>query len=394
MINVTLEQFNIDKKRGFLPANNPLTQLPNYFKPWEELTFNLNKLLIIDKVKQEVAKLPVLDIDTLKDEYEINRAMLLLSYIGHGYVWGGHKIVDTLPEAIALPWYQVAQILGRPPVLSYASHSLYNWKLYNPEDGVALENLMRLENFYGGIDEDWFVLIHIAIEGKSAPGLQAVIEALNAVANQDTHQLMNALQTIADTLDEMNKIMDRMTEKCDPYIYYNRVRNFIFGWMNNPELPNGVFYEGVKEWEGEGQKFRGETGAQSSIIPTFDAVLGLQFDKTSPLYKHLLGLREYMPPKHRHFIETVEELEEVYSIRSYVNKESQNTQLVQAYNACLDGIHQFRNTHLSYAMNYINKQIERKGSPVGTGTGGTPLVNYLKQHVDDVLNSKILTTGA
>ena len=40
-------------------------------------------------------------------------------------------------------------------------------------------------------------------------------------------------------------------------------------------------------------------------------------------------------------------------------------------------------------MNYINKQTERMGNPVDTGTGGTPLVNYLKQHVDDVLHSKI-----
>lgn len=388
MINISLEQFNIDKNRGFLPSNNPLIQLPIYFKPWEDLTFWLNKLLIIDNVKQEVAKLPLLDVDKLKDEYEINRAMLLLSYIGHAYIWGGNKIVDTLPEAIALPWYQVAKMLGRPPVLSYASHSLYNWKLYRPEEAITLENLIRLENFYGGIDEDWFVLIHIAIEAKSAPGLQAIIDALSAVANQNAQDLIQSLETIANTLAKINKIMARMTEKCDPYIYYNRVRNFIFGWMNNPELPQGVFYEGVKEWQGEGKKFRGETGAQSSIIPSFDAALGLQFDRQSPLYKHLLGLRDYMPPKHRLFIETIEKLEKTFSIRHYVSQ-ANNFHLANAYNACLDGIHLFRNRHLTYAMNYINKQTERKGSPVDTGTGGTPLVNYLKQHVDDVLNSKI-----
>ena len=389
MIDISLAQFDIDSKRGFLPPQNPLTKLPEYFKPWEDLALGLNKLLIIDKVKEEVAKLPMLDVDKLRDHYEINRAMLLLSYMGHAYVWGGKKIVDTIPAAIALPWHQVAKQLGRPPVLSYASHSLYNWKLYDSNEYITLENLIRLENFFGGIDEDWFVLIHIAIEAQAAPGLQAIIDGLNAVATQNTPALLQALNTMDKTLQVINSIMDRMTEKCDPFIYYNRVRNFIFGWMNNPALPEGVFYEGVKEWEGQGQKFRGETGAQSSVIPSFDAALGLQFDKQSPLYKHLLGLREYMPPKHRQFVTTIEELEESHSIRQYVSIHSADCNLVDAYNACLDGIHCFRNTHLTYAMNYINKQTERTGSPVDTGTGGTPLVNYLKQHVDDVLHSKI-----
>ena len=76
MINLTLAQFDIDKKRGFLPSLNPLTQLPAYFSPWEKLAANLNKLLIVDKVKDEIARLPLLDSDKLKDNYEINRAML------------------------------------------------------------------------------------------------------------------------------------------------------------------------------------------------------------------------------------------------------------------------------------------------------------------------------
>ena len=39
--------------------------------------------------------------------------------------------------------------------------------------------------------------------------------------------------------------MNRMPEKCDPFIYYNRVRPYIFGWKNNPATPDGVIYEGV-----------------------------------------------------------------------------------------------------------------------------------------------------
>lgn len=44
------------------------------------------------------------------------------------------------------------------------------------------------------------------------------------------------------------------------------------GWRGNPALPNGMFYEGV--WS-DPNFFYGETGAQSSIVPAFDAALGV-----------------------------------------------------------------------------------------------------------------------
>jgi indoleamine 2,3-dioxygenase len=34
-----------------------------------------------------------------------------------------------------------------------------------------------------------------------------------------------------------------MPEKCDPYIYYHRVRPFIFGTKDNPDLKKGLIYE-------------------------------------------------------------------------------------------------------------------------------------------------------
>ena len=68
---------------------------------------------------------------------------------------------------------------------------------------------------------------------------------------------------------EVNKVFARMPEKCDPYVYYHRVRPFIFGSKDNPDLKSGLVYEG--EFKNKAQFFRGETGAQSSIIPALDA---------------------------------------------------------------------------------------------------------------------------
>jgi indoleamine 2,3-dioxygenase len=42
----------------------------------------------------------------------------------------------------------------------------------------------------------------------------------------------------------MQVTLARMPEKCDPYIYYQRVRLPMSGWRNNPDLPDGLLYEG------------------------------------------------------------------------------------------------------------------------------------------------------
>ncbi len=48
------------------------------------------------------------------------------------------------------------------------------------------------------------------------------------------------LKDIISSLREVNSIFSRMPEKCDPYIYYHRVRPFIFGTKDNPDLKKGL----------------------------------------------------------------------------------------------------------------------------------------------------------
>ena len=104
-------------------------------------------------------------------------------------------------------------------------------------------------------------------------------------------------------LKKVNNIFSRMPEKCDPYVYYHRVRPYIFGTKDNPNLKKGLIYDG--EFNNKAQFFRGETGAQSSIIPFLDGVLGIYHSKDS-LRHYLNEMRDYMPPKHRKMIEYVE----------------------------------------------------------------------------------------
>jgi indoleamine 2,3-dioxygenase len=355
--------------------------------PWEEMGRELPKLLMSGKVRSFIKDTPLLDATRLRDDGERRRAMVILSFLGHAYVWGEKETASSIPACLALPWHQLARMLGRPPVLSYASYALDNWRRLDPNRPIDLGNIALLQNFLGGQDEEWFVVVHVAIEAKAGPALAAIVAAQRAVINDQPEVVESQLATIARTLEAMHEILLRMPERCDPYVYFRRVRPYIHGWANHPSLPAGVIYEGVEDYGGRAQSFRGETGAQSSIIPALDAALGIAHAEDI-LRRYLKEMRDYMPPKHRAFIETVEAGP---SVRDYVLRHrGAHPRLRDAYNAAVDGIELFRSTHLEYARNYIVKQSQGgKRNPTDVGTGGTPFVPYLKKHRAETRAHKI-----
>jgi indoleamine 2,3-dioxygenase len=382
-----LRDYEIDAGRGFLPSSDPLDRLPNDFSPWEEIGRELPKLLMTGRVRRFIQAMPLLDAMGLRDDRERRRAMVILSFLGHAYVWGERETVSSIPACLAVPWHQLARMLGRPPVLSYASYALDNWRRLDPARAIELCNIALLQNFLGGQDEEWFVVIHVAIEAKAGSALVAIPTAQEAVLNDQPEVVETGLAAIARALGAMHVILRCMPERCDPYIYFRRVRPYIHGWANHPNFPSGMIYEGVEDYGGVGQHFRGETGAQSSIIPALDAVLGIAHAEDL-LHRYLKEMRDYMPPKHRAFIEAVEAGP---SVRNYVLRYREARPCLRdAYNAAVDGIELFRSTHLEYARNYIVKQSQGgKRNPADVGTGGTPFVPYLKKHRAETGQHKI-----
>lgn len=361
----------------FLPRQDPLETLPAPFSRWEEVAKNLPKFLVASQFQKQMEEMPLFPVDELQSEAEYERAMQLLSYFGHAYVWGQKNVPDSIPEILAKPWYEVGKHLGRPPVLSYASYALTNWRRIDPKGPTDLGNIVLIQNFLGGVDEEWFILVHVAIEAKARPALEGCIEAVSAVQNKDHNALMQAFEKIKTSLAGICSTLDRMPERCDPYIYYHRVRPYIHGWKNHPLFPQGLIYEGVKEYEGKPQQFRGETGAQSSIIPTLDGLLGITHNK-GELYQYLQEMRDYMPPKHREFIAYIETTSRV---RPFVQA---NLEFREVYNACVSLVNRFRQTHLKFAAAYIQKQHQDSANnPNAVGTGGTPFMEYLKKHKDE-----------
>ena len=376
---VKIADYGITEEFGYLPNYDPARSLSAGNEDWDQFGKEIPKLLMSSNFRKRVTELPDFNVKALKGDAEIQRAMLVLSYIGQSYQWSDESPATTLPKKLALPWYEVGKLVGRPPILSYQSYASDNWRRIDPNGPIECGNIALQQCFLGGQDEEWFILIHIDIEKKAGKALKAIEDAQADVSSNDADKLLLSLTKLRDSLAAMYSVLCRMPEKCDPYIYFHRVRPYIFGWRNNPSLPNGVIYEGVEEYKGVGQTFRGETGAQSAIIPAADGVLGIDHEKDE-LREYLMEMRQYMPPQHVKFIEAVEDGP---SVRNFV-KSANNSKLTSVFNECVEIVADFRAKHLEYAGTYIHAQAQATpGNPSAVGTGGTPFMVYLRKHRDE-----------
>ena len=377
----------------FLPKKDPLktyTTDTRSLKLIADIAAHLPKLLLTGQVQKTIKDLNVnaLSVNSIirnGDIREVKLAMAHLSFISHAYIWGGKNPEKTLPEAIAKPWVKLANRLERPPILSYGSYCLDNWYRVDSKEDISLQNVGLITNFLGGVDEDWFVTIHVCIENAASKAVNAATKLSYLNEDNSINDYLANLKDIVASLKEVNNIFSRMPEKCDPYIYYHRVRPFIFGTKDNPDLKKGLIYEG--QFNNKPQFFRGETGAQSSIMPFLDGALGIYHTKDH-LRHYLNEMRDYMPPEHRKMIEDVESRS---NAKTYIQ---QSKRLVNEYNKCLEEIRKFRALHLEFAATYIHQQSQIKnpfgrGGSTITGTGGTPFMKYLKKHRDETQKQKI-----
>lgn len=87
-----LEDYGISPEYGFLPSELPLEVLPDpYYNRWEAIVANLQALLLSRRLKGVLHQLPILSTSRLHHPAEWRRAYMLLSFMTHGYIWGGDK---------------------------------------------------------------------------------------------------------------------------------------------------------------------------------------------------------------------------------------------------------------------------------------------------------------
>jgi indoleamine 2,3-dioxygenase len=378
-----LEDYGLSRERGFLAATDPATTtLPALLHPARDMALDLPRMLPTGRGRALLGRLPQIDLAAFcasASEAELRAAMMHYSFMVQSFVWGEPDAPKALPANLSVPIWQLGQRLGQPPLLPYSSYTLDNWGRYDSDGPIDLSNIFTLQHFDGGMDEAWFVLVHVAIEARAGEILEEATRLIAATDDGNEAAAEQSLTTMKAVWDDVNAIFDRMPERCDPYIYFHRVRPWIHGWKDNPALGDGLIYEGVAETDGLPQAFRGQTGSQSSIVPTVDALFGVGH-AADPLRTFLDELHIYRPPEHRRFIENVRAASHV---RSFIEGVGNKT-LKTLYNDNVRQLARFRTRHLEYAASYINKQSKGgAGNDPDVGTGGTPFMKYLKKHRDE-----------
>ncbi|CAM0134894.1 unnamed protein product [Umbelopsis sp. WA50703] len=406
----SLEEYDISPITGFLPPEPPLRRLPNpYFDPWESTMDDFNALLLAGRLRERVRK--------------------------------------SLPACLAVPWTKIATVLGVCPVVCHASVVLWNYKPLWEDGPMDLSNLGALTTYSGSVDEAWFYLVTVAIEASGAPTLTSIMSAIENIELGQEEQLLENLNHIQSCLKNMNVDLARMSEKCDPYVFYWKIRPYLAGWENMADagLPLGLIYEGVDNlWYTETDEYAdmshlseaervlrqyrtyaGGSAAQSSLIHALDVAFGIEHHPTGERKSRrpsnaqrldrynnmpptnpgeelaskrrsepgstsmqrsysneavkpnrnnfIQTMRKYMPREHRHFLS---DLEKAANMRPYMLR-LQNihelgditplqTQLLDAYNGCLDQLKLFRDKHVQIVSLYIVNQA-RKGPNIPHG---------------------------
>jgi indoleamine 2,3-dioxygenase len=350
-------------RRGFLPADDPLKAFPadSPFAPLDEVGRDLPSLLEDPGFRSYARALCIPPLPEGRPAAE-RLSELRLYYVRVGFLASAYinqisePRATELPRNISVPLCHVCALLGRPPILSYDGYALYNWKRFDPEGPIALGNIDTLQNFVHMYDEHWFILVHVEIEAIAARILSAMDKSARALRDGDAGTLSASLGQIASALQDQIAVLRRLPEKMDPTLYHRTFRPYIRFFEN-------VVYEGVTE---SPMNFRGETGAQSSIMPTLVAFMKIPH-RPSALTNHLADMRRFMPAAHRQLIADVEAMR---SPRDLADP--------QAFNDVLDGMATFRETHYKWAHEYINKWTDDP-----RGTGGTPYMQWLKQLIDE-----------
>ena len=296
--------------------------------------------------------------------------------------------------------------LELPPVLTYAGANLWNFASTS-NDFTDLTQLRTLVSATGTESEAWFLLISTAMEARGADIIDTMLEAIESIKARDYKTITNALHELRDCITEVGNLLERMYERCDPMIFYHRIRPILSGSKNMGAagLPRGVFYD---EGDGRGQwrELRGGSNGQSSLIQFFDVVLGVDHKgngNSSPEAGEKsfhAEVREYMPGPHARFLLHVARMGSIRELALLPATTEEQKRLRAAYTEATEALSEFRNKHIQIVTRYIilpskkpftggktQNLASSSSKNVKTeelvGTGGTTLMPFLKKARDE-----------
>lgn len=194
---------------------------------------------------------------------------------------------------------------------------------------------------------------------KHTPGLVlGSNQMLDAIASEDSDDaVQTAFSHLLTTMEVIEASMEAMWAHSRPKDYLS-YRTFIFGITSQSMFPDGVVYAGHNN--DEPVHFRGESGANDSIIPLLDSLLEIPMPQ-NPLTEILKDFRSYRPKPHRDYLAYVRLTAAQLGVRAYCVR---STETAVLYLRLLDHVRSFRFRHWLFAREYI---IRRSSHPTATG---------------------------
>ena len=200
MSRLKLEDYDVSAERGFLtPYDMEAVTLPNEFAAIVDAKRLMSGWMTTGRCRTFMNALPEIDMDqhlsNLSDA-QLRMLMVHYSFIVQGYVWGETEAAKVLPRNLAVPYAKLAEKIGQYPLLPYSSYTLDNWVKLDPAGPVCVENIRTIQNFYGGVDENWFIMIHVEIEAKAGAALATIPDLIEAVETKDADAVQAQLLKI------------------------------------------------------------------------------------------------------------------------------------------------------------------------------------------------------
>ncbi|XP_055775666.1 indoleamine 2,3-dioxygenase 2-like isoform X3 [Salvelinus fontinalis] len=334
--------------------------------------------------------MPLLNTQFLESHRELRLAHLALSVMTMGYVWqeGEDDTVKMLPRNLAIPYCEVSQRLGLPPILTHADAVLANWRKRDPQGLFDMENLELLVTLPGGDNVRGFFMVTLLVELAAVPAIKSIPLVINGVQCSDAETVTRALEEFSQAMQGMTDALKLMHVYVKPEVFYGIMRIYLSGWKDNSSMPAGLVYEGV---QAEPMEYSGGSAAQSSLLHCFDELLGVKHEAKSGAF--LTRMRNYMPPSHKRLIQDIS-LQP--SLRGFVQQQACEP-LTAAFQLCVTKLLALRSYHINVVSRFITvpaaraRQLRNQGNisqeetvsmaPAAleeTGTGGSGIMSFLK----------------
>lgn len=396
--NPKIDPFIISSSSGFLPRKDPVVNLPKEFKQISDIADKmrwyqpdgsagyLQKGTLGDVIEKELEQIDVdkvkfndtLDVLAVYRDYSFLNNAYLLENPHHNYLktkkYGlGREIV---PKQLAVPFKKLSDMLDLKPYLEYnGAYGPNNWKRIDKTKGLTMENIETIRTFTDIPSEHGFIKVHITIDNHSGHLIRSGLNALQAAKDNNRKDFNKSLLGMKSALELMNYELKKMFLASRPNDY-GMFRTFLMGIGDQPMFPKGVVYEGC--YDNKPQFFRGETGANDSLIPFADNITQVtEILPENELTRILRDFRRYRPKSHNVFLDECELAAKEVGVREFARKDSLS---LFHFVEVLDEIRAFRSTHWTLTYMFIISLTDHPKA-----TGGSPILTWLPNQLNSVV---------